>query len=466
MKLSVSKDADPNYLAVVVTIPEIKPHPNGERLSVVEVFGNSIIIAKDMYKVGEKVVYFPVESCLKPEFLSWANLFDKPELNADEKSKGFFSSKGCRVKAVNLRSMPSQGFLYKTEQLAKYYKISDLDFKVGESFDTVGDHQLVTKYIRPESNNGQQNFKKSKIPAWINNTLGRFPRPIRRMVYPVAKWWYISDNQDGIKSKIVDGHFHFHYKTEQFGRNLFILKPEDDITISQKLHGTSSVYSMCKCYKPWSLTRWVINHLGGHISDTEYKLVYTSRSTYKNRKDEKYTEDVWGDHAKILADLVTYQNSQGYNFYGEIVGWTSGGKCIQKNYDYSVPRGKSELYIYRVTYNSLTGEVWDLSWDAIEMACRVRGLKTVPVCYNGIAKDLFPDIPVDENWSQRFMGALKEKYLDKTCDLCTTGVVNEGIVIKFNDKPGCPAFKFKSPAFLIKESSDRDKGEIDMEEES
>jgi len=61
---------------------------------------------------------------------------------------------------------------------------------------------------------------------------------------------------------------------------------------------------------------------------------------------------------------------------------------------------------------------------------------------------------------------LKEKYLDKKCEFCKSGVVNEGVVVKINSKDTKPVFKFKSPLFVLKESAARDNGEAYMEEES
>ena len=92
-------------------------------------------------------------------------------------------------------------------------------------------------------------------------------------------------------------------------------------------------------------------------------------------------------------------------------------------------------------------------------------MRTVPVYYDVIAKDMF-GFAVDENWHEKFLSRLKEEYLDKPCEYCTTGVVREGIVVKINSREAKPVFKFKSPTFLVKESEARDNGEEDMEEES
>lgn len=234
-KLKISEGADPNYLATVVKLPEVKPHPNADRLSLVEIFGNTIIVAKNLYAEGERVVYFPVECAISKEFLSWGNLLDKAELNADQKTKGFFESKG-RVRCVSLRGVPSQGFVCKVSQIAKFYEIEEDEFRVGDTFDIVGDRVLVTKYVKGTSKPEELKEKKARVPKWVEKTISFFPRPLRRTLYIGINAWY-NRNHRSIQSEIVDGQFKFHYKTEQLGKNLFLLTPEDNITVTSKIHG-------------------------------------------------------------------------------------------------------------------------------------------------------------------------------------------------------------------------------------
>jgi len=244
--LKITEGADPNYLLTVVKIPEIKNHPNADKLSLVEVFGNTIIIGKDSYAEGELVVYFPVESAISTKFLSWANLLNKPELNADETTKGFFESKG-RVRAVSLRGIPSQGFLYPISKLSEYYSLPTSTWNVGDTFDTVGEDVLAKKYIKGDAKNtADVSSKKTRVPKWLDATIGFFPRPIRRSAYLFVNAWF-NRKAEGIKSQIVDGQFQFHYKTEQLGRNIFVLSPSDNITITSKVHGTSAIYGNILC---------------------------------------------------------------------------------------------------------------------------------------------------------------------------------------------------------------------------
>lgn len=458
--LKITDGADPNYLVTIVKCPDPKPHPNADRLQILTIFGNDVIVAKDMYTPGELLCYFPVESCISQKFLSWANLLDNATLNADGKTKGFFNTKNGRVKAISLRSIPSQGFVFKVSKLKEYYNVDINTFKIGDIFDSVGDDILVTKYIRGDSKTSKgDNPKKIRVPEWVNTIINIFPRPVRRALYICINSWYNRNNQ-GIKSQILDGEFRHHYKTEHLGKNVYTVSPDDSITITEKLHGTSAIFANIICKKPFSFYRLFLNKMGGKISDQEYKFVYSSRSVLKNRRDGKFTDDVWGI---IGADLQS-KIPEGYSIYGEIVGFTPSGKTIQKNYDYGVAKTECAFRVYRITYN-LTEGYRELDWYDIVDLCNDIGLETVPVHYTGLAKDLF-NIPIDDNWNDNFLSKLKDTYLDKSCKFCTNKVINEGIVLRNETKQGKSALKFKSPLFTVAESAARDNNESDIEEDS
>jgi hypothetical protein len=140
------------------------------------------------------------------------------------------------VKAVKLREIPSQGFLFKVSKLAEYYGVKESVFKLGESFDTVNDDLLAKKYVSGERKSGNQNESKKRIPKWIENTVRVFPLPIRKRLYTGINYLY-DKNKQGIGSLIVDGQWHFHGSTEQLGKNIFKVDPDNDVVVSCKMHG-------------------------------------------------------------------------------------------------------------------------------------------------------------------------------------------------------------------------------------
>jgi len=115
-------------------ISKIYPHSNADKLELAQVEGMTyqFAISKDMYKVGDEVVYFPIDSILQQEFIQQQNIANF--LTGSEKN---------RVKTVKLRGEISQGYVASIESIKTYLKVdelpSDLTIALG-----------VVKYIAPE----------------------------------------------------------------------------------------------------------------------------------------------------------------------------------------------------------------------------------------------------------------------------------------------------------------------------
>ena len=88
----------PSTLIVpVATISNIRPHPNADRLEIVEVLGWQCCVAKGDYAIGDPVVYFPPDCVL-------------PDSVAETLGVAQYLSNG-RVKIVKLRGEVSMGFV-------------------------------------------------------------------------------------------------------------------------------------------------------------------------------------------------------------------------------------------------------------------------------------------------------------------------------------------------------------------
>ena len=61
MTLSTSKDYNSNYLAQILKLDSVYPHPNAEKLQLAEI-QNSVVVTDLTSKVGDICVYCPVES--------------------------------------------------------------------------------------------------------------------------------------------------------------------------------------------------------------------------------------------------------------------------------------------------------------------------------------------------------------------------------------------------------------------
>ena len=68
-----------------------------------------------------------------------------------------------------------------------------------------------------------------------------------------------------------------------------------------------------------------------------------------------------------------------------------------------------------------------------------------------------------ENWEEKFLATLKEKYNDKDCYICNNKVPEEGCVIRIEGLD-FEAYKQKSNRFYERETKLLDKGEVNLED--
>jgi len=427
--ISVSEKANKNYLAKIVKLITLNKHPNADRLQVAIIDFQNVITGLDA-KVGDLYVYFPVESQINSEFLSATNSFRDKELNKDKEQAGFFEKNG-RVRAVKLRGEQSCGYIVPIKTVEAFVK-KDLSKYVGQEFDMIGDIQLVKKYV----------VKVSQTPR--TSKQGKKPRI----------------------SRLVEGQVHLHIDTENFRKNAYKVKPNDTISVTYKVHGTSFWVSNVLVKKPLCPIRKIMKFFRLPVRvDTEYDYVYGSRRVVKNeyetqQKQDFYGYDLWGDIKEELKEFIP----KGYTLYGECVGFTKDGKAIQKDYDYGCVAPQKKIFIYRITITNEDGFVTNLSTLEVEEFCKKFNLNYVPLFYYGEAGDMFDFREDDPNWTDNFVKALEKDYNEKYCYICNNKVPEEGIVIRKESIFQFEAYKLKSFSFLERETKQLDKGEENMED--
>lgn len=209
MKLEL-KDKS-NYCASIVKIENILSLENCDNIQGTQIFGNHVIISKDVC-VGDIGIYFPVGTSIKDWFLSENNLFRDKLLNSNKDILGFFEYNG-RVRCMKLRGYKSEGF---------WIPISSLNIneaEIGLEFDYVDGKLLCEKYVVKKSITQTQNKKDKK-----NNKIKRFNR-------------------------LPDFSFKLHIDTMQLAKNIYQIQPDDVISVTEKLHGTSFVCGNVLCYR-------------------------------------------------------------------------------------------------------------------------------------------------------------------------------------------------------------------------
>jgi len=448
--LRISEKANRNYLAKVVSLGKSVTHPNADRLQGF-IIDHARIYVDLSFKEHDICIYFPLECQIDSRILSFLNLYSDKSLNKDNSKAGFFNSKG-RVRAVRLRSEPSQGFIMKAQDFidavstfSSFNKLIDVD-SISEEFDSINDEIIVKKYvIQDQRKSGVKSDKKlaSKV------------------------------------SRVVENQFRFHIDTEQLKKNIHKVKPNDYISITAKLHGTSVIFGKLLTYRKLSFIEKVLKKLGININDKVYDLLYSSRKVIKNddlntQANHYYSSDVWGDAARTLE----YAVQKGYTLYGEIVGFTRDGAYIQKGFDYSCikPIYENEyvegvhykVYIYRITFTNEDGNVCELSWRQIKAYCEHFGIRHVPEYYFGKLVNFdksLKKIKSDDEFNGAVIKLLEEKYLEKYCEFCAVKVPSEGIVLRVDKLFNFDAYKLKSFLFFEWESKQLDDNVIDIESE-
>lgn len=91
-----------------VEIGDVLPHPNADRLEIVQVKGTQVVTLKGQFKAGDWAAYFPPDIMIPEDVAD--RLGVKQYLKHAEYEPGQGSSQ-CRVAACRLRGQPSYGFL-------------------------------------------------------------------------------------------------------------------------------------------------------------------------------------------------------------------------------------------------------------------------------------------------------------------------------------------------------------------
>jgi len=95
----------------IITVEEVtsvKPHPDADRLDVVEVLGYQVVTGKGTFKEGDKVFYFPPDIMIPPEYS--VPLGVQQYLKHARMSRSTMKIQ-CRVGACRLRGVASYGFV-------------------------------------------------------------------------------------------------------------------------------------------------------------------------------------------------------------------------------------------------------------------------------------------------------------------------------------------------------------------
>lgn len=111
------KNDDVRKLVSFKTVEKIKPIENADAIELVCFGGWQVVVKKDEFKVGDKVIYFEIDSFLPKGIKQFAFLVEKSSKKAlDEKGN---EVEGHILKSIRLRGALSQGLVLKPEDFDK-----------------------------------------------------------------------------------------------------------------------------------------------------------------------------------------------------------------------------------------------------------------------------------------------------------------------------------------------------------
>jgi len=190
-------------LATIQTIKDIKPIPNADSIEVATVLGWQVVIRKDDFKVGDKVIYCELDSWI-------------PNKIAPFLSKGqpreFEGVLGERLKTAKLRGQISQGLILPLNILPEYS--SDKEYEVGTD---VSAQLGIIKWTKPVPMN-MRGIIKGQFPPFIPKTdeiriqsepelLGKIKGKdvyITQKIDGTSATYYIKDGNFGVCSRNLE----------------------------------------------------------------------------------------------------------------------------------------------------------------------------------------------------------------------------------------------------------------------
>ena len=112
------------HCGYVVQVKELRQHTNADRLQILRVFEEDVIVGLDTH-IGDIGVYFPCDLQLSEKFCEINNLVRKKDENGNNIG-GYMDPDKRNVKAIKLRGEKSNGLYLNVTCLSEFCNISEL----------------------------------------------------------------------------------------------------------------------------------------------------------------------------------------------------------------------------------------------------------------------------------------------------------------------------------------------------
>ena len=447
------------YNAYITKIKNLHKHPNADRLQIGECFGNAVIVSME-YEDNQLGIYFPSDGQLSVEFAEANNLLRKKDENGNNIG-GYMDPDKRNVTAIKLRGEKSDGLFLPLKSLESFGDISTL--AEGDKIDNFNGHEICCKYI-PRRN---------------------------------VRHGHVSNGNKTRKKKVpVTPLFAEHADTEQLAYNLGAFKPNDEIEITLKMHGTSQrtgYLPVLKGYKKTIIDK-ILRREGTPVYDWGY-VSGTRRTVLEDFDGGYYGSNAFREsHSKFFEGKL----EKGESVYYEVVGFTDTGASIMSTCSNKKLNDKefvkqygeetvfsygckpiisidcddlqSDIYVYRMTITNEDGFVVEYTPDFMRYRCEQMGVKCVPVFDKFIIPEDIENIgfETDNGYEYKTAGEyvkeIAEQYYDGPDPIGKTHI-REGVVVRIINRPKFCAYKHKNWFFKALEGIVKIEAETpDMEE--
>ena len=435
------------HCGYVVRVENLRPHSNADRLQIATFFGNDTCVGLDVVQ-GEIGIYFPSDLQLSVEFCDENHMCRKRADGTDD--TGYLDRDKRNIRPIKLRGEKSDGIFVPLSAIV-YTGVNLDELNIGDKVEMLNGHEICCKYI----------------PRGRTTSTNRAGNRTRKKREPIAPL------------------FAEHADTEQLNYNLNAFKPDDQIEITLKMHGTSmrtGYLPVLKGYKRTFLdkifhregkpiyeydyvsgTRRTVleNFEGGFYGSNAFRKQHHDKFVGKLHKNEEIYYEVVG-FTHTGAPIMAEGNNEklGKDFvkqYGKTTTFSYGCDCAEQawkeNRGQDVDKPESDVYVYRMTMTNEDGDVVEYSPDFMRYRCEQMGIKTVPLLDKFTVPGGDQDLLLRGDWVKN----KAEHYYDGADPIGKTHI-REGVVVRIVNRPKFTAFKHKNYSFkmlegLIKETA-------------
>ena len=431
-----------------ITIEQL---PEGKTLNLGKALGYTFLVGKDA-KIGDLYLLFEDGLQLSEEFAQKNDLIARKDSQGN-RAGGYFEQ-NRRVKAKKFMKIRSEVFACPLDYL-KYTGYNLDKLKEGDLIEDLNGHPICNKY-------------------YTRATLSKRNGPSRRELRGQTRY------------------FPKHMDTEQFRHYVDKIPDGARIYFTEKVHGTSQRVGNVLEEIPLKWWHKVCLILSIPLRTREYQYVVGTRNVI-------CSDDKVGFHSNKLRNAAAspFLNKlhKGEVVYYEVVGYDGDApimpavstvdmkdKEVQKKYgdtivyNYGLPKGEFDVYVYRVSWINEDGIRFELPWEHVKKRCVELGVKHVKEHNTAITREFRGEYPILTNFHE-FLSGYEETHKDAIEALSKrvnelsenhdNGYThpNEGIVIRWEKGPDFGLYKHKSFLFKVLEGiCKEDDSYIDTEE--